>query len=53
MKKKETKTMLKCPDCGSGCIWYKPDGTVLCAVCMALMDKSGNIIKSGRKAGKV
>ena len=42
------QTISKCPKCGSGCLWYKPDGTVLCTVCMKLMDKEGNQCTSSK-----
>jgi len=29
----------KCPKCGSVCLWHKPDGSVLCTVCMTLINK--------------
>lgn|GEM_PF-3132452 len=32
-------TISKCPKCGSGCLMYKPDGSILCTVCMTKMDK--------------
>lgn len=28
-----------CRKCGSKCLWYKPDGSVLCTVCMATLSK--------------
>jgi len=46
MKKK--KTLTKCPKCGSGCLWYKPDGFIVCMVCMNLYDKEGNLCKNLR-----
>jgi uncharacterized Zn finger protein (UPF0148 family) len=39
MKKK--KPISICPNCKSTCLWHKPDGTVLCTVCLTLMDKEG------------
>ena len=41
MKKKKKTTILKCPKCGCS-LWYRPDGSILCEVCMYLMDKEGN-----------
>jgi ribosomal protein S27E len=49
---KNKKIITKCSDCGSGCIWYRPDATILCTACMTVMDKDGKIITPGRKADK-
>lgn len=35
------KTITKCPKCGSGCLHYKPDGTILCMACTIKMNKEG------------
>ena len=36
------KTISKCPRCGSGCLWYKPDGSILCTVCMTVIQEQEN-----------
>ena len=40
-----SKVISKCPGCGSGCLWFKPDGSVLCQVCMKKYTKEGNAMK--------
>jgi uncharacterized Zn finger protein (UPF0148 family) len=39
-----SKIITNCSKCGSGCLWYKPDGSVLCTVCMTLYNKEGKIV---------
>ena len=39
MRKK--KPISNCPKCKSVCLWFKPDKTILCQVCMILMDEEG------------
>lgn len=34
-------TISKCPKCGSGCLLYKPDGSILCSACMTKIDEGG------------
>lgn len=41
--KKGKETISRCPKCGSGCLWHKPDGAILCTVCMTVMDKEGTV----------
>ena len=36
------KTVSICPKCGSGCLWYKPDGAILCTVCMTVVQEKEN-----------
>jgi uncharacterized Zn finger protein (UPF0148 family) len=31
---KDVKVILACPKCKSSCLWHKPDGSILCTVCM-------------------
>ena len=46
-----SKTISKCPNCGSGCLWFKPDGFALCQVCMKKYTKEGLIVKQLRFIG--
>jgi uncharacterized Zn finger protein (UPF0148 family) len=36
------KIVSKCPKCESGCLWYKPDGSILCTVCMTKVKEKEN-----------
>ena len=29
-----SENIIKCPNCKSSCLYYKPDGTILCTACM-------------------
>ncbi len=41
---KKQSILRNCPSCGSTCLSYKPDGTILCTICMRLWDKAGNLL---------
>jgi hypothetical protein len=48
------KVVSKCQKCGSECLWHKPDGSVLCTVCMTLHNKEEKTIckkKPAKKSG--
>jgi hypothetical protein len=48
------KVITKCQKCGSVCLWHKPDGSVLCMVCMTLHNKEEKTIckkKPAKKSG--
>ena len=39
MKKK--KSITNCPKCKSVALWFKQDKSILCQVCMTLLDEEG------------
>lgn len=43
------KTIKACPRCGSGALWHRPGGSILCTACMALFDKNGKTIEHKRE----
>ena len=47
-----SKVIFKCLKCGSGCLWFKPDESVLCTVCMAQYSKEEATICNKRKSKK-
>ena len=34
-----SKVITNCRKCGSGCLWYKPDGSIFCMVCKTQYNK--------------
>gem|GEM_PF-6524482 len=47
-----SKVISKCPNCGSGCLWYKPDGSVFCTVCNTPYSKEEAMKCSKKKSKK-
>ena len=47
-----SKVISECPNCGSKCLWYKPDGSVFCTVCRTPYSKEEATICKKRKSTK-
>ena len=43
MATKRKAAITECPKCGSACLWYKPDGSVLCTICMTEYPKGADV----------